>query len=524
MLKTIKVLIPVFLLLVVLVEKVKSADAENAGNKGSVAEADAPLDEDKEKPLKLDLQKVLNLVVSNNLDVKKALLDYKASTIKLRKFQSRFSYNLFLSPLYSSRENPSENPSTTFQGTQTDSLNVDTGISRKIITGTSVSLGYNGIYQNIKGAEIDAGPGGTIDFGGKGYQSGIVLSIRQDILKNMFGINDRLTEKILVNASRMQKDMVKLQLSNLLVQALIGYWSVMVAEENLKTAKSTLDSTIMIRDLVKRKQGLGLSEKEDLFDWDSKVLQSENVYETAEKNLYDARLAVKRTLDLDKETSFDIVTSFEKDPPSVDYERAIRDALSKRVDLRNQRIRMKSSELECRIAANNLDPSLSLNLSTGTVDYSGSSYPETFDDINRQWSVGFELRYPLGNREARIRMEQAMLEHEKNSVELKRLEKEIMDEIDSIVKQCDLAFSAYKKSVKSREFSEKYYNQVLIKFKQGRYDAVALKLSLDNYVKLQQQALKALVDYNISLLRRDLARNVIFENYNIKIDDILKNF
>ncbi len=73
------------------------------------------------------------------------------------------------------------------------------------------------------------------------------------------------------------------------------------------------------------------------------------------------------------------------------------------------------------------------------------------------------------------------------------------------------------------EFSKKYYTQVLKKFKQGRYDAIRLKLSLDNYVNLRQQELKALVDYNIVLLRRDLARNVIFEKYNIDINSILDN-
>ncbi len=474
----------------------------------------------KDEILKLDLEKVLNLVIKNNLDVKKALLDYKASTVELNKYQSKFSYNLFLKPNYSSAESSPDNPSAMFSGTKTNRFNVDTGVSRKLRTGTDITVGISNLYQNISGAEI-ASNSGTLDLGGKGYQTGLAVSIRQDILKNIFGINDRLTEKIIDNAGKMQKQVVKLYLANLLVEALIGYWNVMVAEENLKTVKSTLESTIKIRNLIKRKQSLGLSEKEELLDWDSKVLQGRNTVELAEKNLYDAKRAVLRTLDLEETTAFDIVKNFKTTEPIVSLEHAIKDAFLKRVDLVNKKTLLKNSEFECEIASNNLDPSLTLNLSAGNVDYSTHYFSSTFNDINKQWSVGFEMKYPLGNKEAKTKLKEAMLNHKKNQIDLKKLEKEIRDEVDSLVKQCDVMFSVYQKTMKSKDYSRRYYTQVLKKFKQGRYDAVTLKLALDNYTSLSHQELKSLVDYNITLLRRDLSRNVIFENYNIDIDSIL---
>ncbi len=475
------------------------------------------------KKLKLNLKKVLNLVIKNNLDVKKTLLDYKASTVELNKYQSRFSYNLFLKPNYTSTENPSENPSSTFSGTGSNTYNVETGVSKKLRTGTEISIGLNSLYQNISGAEINTGDM-NIDMGGKGYQSGFVVSIRQDILKNIFGINDQRREKIISNASKMQKQFVKLNLANLLVEALIGYWNVLLSEENLNTVKSNLESTISIRNLIKRKQSLGLSEKEELLDWDSKVLQGRNMVEIAEKSLYDAKRAVLRTLDLDESTVFDIVKNFKTTEPEVSLEHAIKDAFLKRVDLINQKTLLKNSEFECEIASNNLDPSLTLNLSAGNIDYSTDNFSNTFNDVNKQWSIGLELTYPLGNKEAKTKMDEAIMNHKKNQIELKRIEKEIRDEIDSLVKQCDVMFSVYKRTKKSMDYSKNYYHQVLKKFKQGRYDAVNLKLSLDNYINLRQEELKALVDYNIILLRRDLARNVIFENYNINIDSILKEF
>ncbi|MDY6933177.1 MAG: TolC family protein [Spirochaetota bacterium] len=474
----------------------------------------------KNEKLELDLERLLYLVLRNNLDVKKALLNYKESEIALKKYRSKFDYSLFINPDYSSVENSPDNPASIFQGTKTERFNVDAGIFRKFRTGTRVQIGINGIYQNVMGAEIDSSMG-SYDLGGKGYQSGFMVSISQELLKNMFGVSDRLNEKILANNNESNKRLVKHYLANLLVEALVGYWNVLIAEDNLETVKISLKSTIDIRDLVIRKQTLGLSEKEELLDWNSKVLQSTNRLEIAQKNLFDARQAVLRTLNLEESTDFDIVQTFSTTAPEVKVQVALKDALLNRADLANLRSNLKNFELECKIASCNMEPALKMKLSAGSVDYSENSYSSTYNDINRQWSLGFELTYPLGNNESEATMTKAMLNYKRGYIELKQLEKEIKDQIDSLVKECEVMFSVYQKTKKSSEYSKSYYNQVFKKFKQGRYDAVKLKLSLDNYINLRQQELKSLVDYNISLLRRDLARSVIFKNFNINIDSFL---
>ena len=475
----------------------------------------------KDKKLRLDIKKVLNLVLKQNLDVKKALLDYKASSIDLNSYKGKFNYNLYGKSDYSKIENSSEDPSSSFQGRETTQYNFEAGVSRKFRTGTDISVGLSSMYQNVSGAQIDAGALGSMEMGGKGYQSGLIVSVQQEILKNTFGISDRLSEKKIANLGKIQRQGVRMHLANLLVDALIGYWNILVAEESLEITEISLKSTIDIRDLIKKKQSLGLSEMEELFDWNSKVLQSKNAYEITKKNLYDARMAVARILNLDIGTDFDLAKIFKTTSPKVTFDHALKDALLKRVDLANQRTLLENSELEYKIAFHNTEPSLTLNFSAGFDDYSNEGYSETFNDFNKQWSIGFKASYPLGNDQAVARMSKAMLDYRKNRIELKRLQKEISDEIDSIVKQCDVMFIVYEKNRQSKELSKKYYNQLLKKFKQGRYNAVQLKLALDNYINMRHQELKSLVDYNITLLRRDLARNVVFEEFGINIDLIL---
>jgi hypothetical protein len=63
---------------------------------------------------------------------------------------------------------------------------------------------------------------------------------------------------------------------------------------------------------------------------------------------------------------------------------------------------------------------------------------------------------------------------------------------------------------------------VLAKFKKGKYNSVQLKLAMDSFAQSKMFEIQSLIDYNISLLRRDFSRNAIFENYNIDVDGILK--
>jgi outer membrane protein TolC len=196
--------------------------------------------------------------------------------------------------------------------------------------------------------------------------------------------------------------------------------------------------------------------------------------------------------------------------------------MAKRIDLINQNTILKNCELDYKVAANGQLPSLRLNMNAGSIDYSPKTYGQSMNDVNKQWSVGLEMNYPLGNSEADGKITDAKINYQKNLVELKRLEKQIRDEVDSDVKQCGVLYGIYQQTKKSAEYSREYYGRIYAKFKRGRSSAIQMKLALESFIQMRQAEMNSLVNYNVALLRRDLTRNVIFENLGIKVDDILK--
>ncbi len=193
----------------------------------------------KNKKLKLTVERVVEYLLQNNDDVKKVLLDYKGASSDLMGFRAKYDPKLYGRGSYSYMENPKES-SQLFQGTSTTTGSAGIGVEKKLRTGTTISAEVNGIYQNIEGAGVIMGN----SLGGEGYQSGIKVSLKQELLKNFFGYEDRLSEQKIANAEKMKKQLVRVRLAQLLVDALVGYWNVAIAEENLETSRVSMNSTI----------------------------------------------------------------------------------------------------------------------------------------------------------------------------------------------------------------------------------------------------------------------------------------
>ncbi len=481
-------------------------------------DADKEDESREEKVLKLNLQKAIEYLIQRNYDVKKALLDYRGATIPLKQYQAKYDVYLQGGVNYGVQRNDPDAALTGFPGigSQPDvsnSIRGNVGVSKGFSTGTSITASIMGMYtQGIEGMPVT--------MGGEGYQTDIKVELAQELLKNAFGKTDRLEEKQLENNTRMHKEMVKLQLSQLMVEAIIGYWNVAVAEENLKTSKLNLNSTVNIRNLITRKRRLGLSEQEDILDWNAKVSRGRSALDQAEKMLFDARQAVSTTLNLEEGIEFDVSTTFVKEEPVVTYDQALRDAFANRIDWKNQKVRLKNAKLSYEVASNHQLPSMKLKVSAGNSKTDPDNYGETFK-LYPELNVGLELSYPLGNREGNAKMSEARLNLMKEEVSLKQLENSIRDEVASNVRQCQVAYNVYKRSRESRVYSQRYYQQVLAKFRRGRYSALELKMALDSYIQSRYQELKSLVDYNSALVRRDMSRNILFEKYEIDVDRIL---
>ena len=477
----------------------------------------------KNKLLKLNVNTLVDYLLKNNYDVKKALLDYKGANSPLLQYQAKYDFIAIGNGGYSHTENPNA-ATQSLQGKYTDVGNYMMGLQKNFSSGTTVGVNMTGIYQNIATSPMTI-PGFPVSLnlgGGVGYQTNFKVDLSQELVKNAFGINDRLTEQSLKNITFMNKQLVKMKLTAMLVDFIIGYWNIAIAEEFLNTNRIIYNGTVDIRNLMQRKAAVGLAEAEEAYDWNSRTLAAKNNLDKSEKSLFDARLNILRSLNLDSDINIEVGRTFNTEEPTIKYEQAVKDAFIKRIDWNNQKVVLNNANLDLRIAANMNLPSLKLKASAGLKDYDATSYANTFDTFVTDYAASLELTYPIGDTGAYVKLRDAKLNYQKQYITLQSMEQNIRDEIVSIVKQCDVSYQVFQQTKQSRDYAQNYYYQVLAKFKKGKYNSVQLKMAMDSFAQSKMFEIQSLIDYNISLLRRDFSRNTVFENYNIDVDGILK--
>jgi outer membrane protein TolC len=467
----------------------------------------------KKKKTILSQKSIVATMMDSGYDIKKTLIDYRGINSGLLMYEAKYDTYFFGSGLTMKSAAPDSRGSF-FQGTSITAQNITVGFEQGFETGTAMRAMLGSTASNMKGAALG---------GGMGYQTALSVQIAQELLKNCFGLTDRLTKKKIANLTKIGRDVTRMKLAGVLIEAVVGYYNSAIADENLKTAEIGLKSTTDIKNLIERKQNLGLSEPEEVMDWSGRVLIGKNNLERAKKYVFDSKQNMITMLNLKAEVDdIEIDRALVTDAPSISVSQALADAYAKRVDWNATKILLKNAEMDYDIASNETLPSFKLKLGAGLKDASTSSFSNTFQFTHPEYSAGFEVVYPLGNHLADTKLRDARLALKKEKINTESMEKKIRDEVVSIVKQCEVDYTIYQQTKKAREYFQNCYNQMLVKFGRGQYNSLYIKQALDGYMAARQGELMALVAYNVSLLKRDVARNVIFENLNVDIDTLLK--
>ena len=121
-----------------------------------------------------------------------------------------------------------------------------------------------------------------------------------------------------------------------------------------------------------------------------------------------------------------------------------------------------------------------------------------------------------------MNLRNAELRRRQAGIDLEKTRLEVRDDVLNSLEQVRLLHSTLGKARTARAESELYYQRLLARFRQGKVTAVNIKLALDTLTQARQGELEALVQYNVALLQFDLARNEIFDRYNVDVEKYIR--
>ncbi len=521
---------------------------ENAGGEKAPAEAEptgpavepaaeeqpqygtVPVDEEG-NPLPLSMEQTIRLVLDNNNLVRIQQLEILKADTELLKDEAR--YSPVLEGGYQGQNSRSfKYPGYLSQGNIEDTDRIYAKLSKLFETGTYFEAEVSDTRFDSNRNEGDflenlVGGGGDPLRPQRPLHTGaLTFVLRQELLKNAFGYSQRRLNDINRNLAAIQRQDLVYELTGLVVQTMVEYWQLSIAEENVRTAEELFKNTRNIRGITIQKRRIGTAESFEVNQFNALLAQAEARLDAAQLDRNSKRRSLLRVMNLDPQLPLSGATALRTDlPQDLNQDRDLKTAYESRPDFKSIKLQMENARKAFEIAENQLLPSVTIGGTYSSRDY-GRHASTSWNEVPRgrypEYGIEFKVEYPLWNEEARVDARNAKISLRQLSIQEEQLRREIRDQIAEGIETIRVTYAAMEKSREALAQTRAFYNGLVRRYRQqGRFTANSVKEALDAVVQARQAQMEATINYNISLVRYDFTRNTIFSRYGIDIDTVI---
>lgn len=450
-------------------------------------------------------KKVVNYALKNNLQIKSSDIQVDAAAGRHQKDKSLFDTQINAAGGYN--RDISDQAIAVF-GTDNKSQNLDLSVTQLLPSGAQVGLSYNQLWQKTDSPFSTLNPY---------FETAAMLSVRQPLLQNSMGRNDRG----FIEASKLGLESKKIgsrhEKEQAVFFAILLYWEWTVRLKNATLLSQSLREAIDFENLTKASVPLGVYDINDLLNATANRLRFEQQLSFAQQMVSESRYQLLSLLDLDLETE---ITGNETLPlPSKTSESAfmIATALENRGDYRAALLQAESGKIALDIAENGLLPrvdmvaSFKLNGIAGGYD---SSLKEVADADHPEYFVGGEVSFPLQNRFARGQKKQAQADSALALLKVRQLRNEITKDIASL--RSAISEQAKQVGLAGRLKVTTYQNWrvELDRYKGGKSRGDLVVRAQEQYLEASRNWLANLLAYRASFTRLQMTQGILIKSFD----------
>ncbi len=489
-------------------------------------------DTPKEQILNLTVEEAVKYVIANNITVQNAKYEILKSDTPELKNESKFAWKVIGGVTVFRNILPLNNANI-FAGAKIHNDRITGGLEKLFPTGTYFkveayterfdSSAFEDPFLTPRQFQILAIP--------PLYTGGLGFTLSQELYKYSFGKTEENTRKILRTQTQLKREEMIYILTNLVVSVLIDYWSLAVFDGQVTAYEKLVKNTEEIRNLTIRKSNLGLAEKYEINQWNSVLIKNQSELERIKLERLRKERDLIRILNVNPNSKIAGVTDLiESPPPTYNLEKDIDYAYRNRLDLIRIQKSLEMAKLGLENAMEEDQPSIKATLKYGTISQTLESPQANWDRWNRgvysflypQLYAEIKLDYPLWNEEVKAEIQAAKIDSKNLEIAETQLKREIADELKDRLDAIQSSYKVLLETKTTREENQKFYNKLLVGYRQGRFSSIAVKTALDALIQSDLAVVASRTNYNINLLRYNLAKNYIFEKYGVDIYRILK--
>ena len=473
--------------------------------------------------LRLGLREAVVLALKNNLDIVIANYNPKISTegITIAKalFDPAFSLTLDASRTVS----PTATVLAAGQGvtvSRIENRDVNTSLTQKLPFGASYTLSMANNRYNTN-SQFAQPPNGI----NPSYKTFLNFSITQDLLKN-FGMDVGTAPiKIARNNQTISVTQFRQQANQVITSVHNAYWNLVFAIENLEVQNRSLRLARELEDLNKARVRAGVAAPVEVTQAEAQAAaQVQNVI-LAEKAIKDAEDQLTLIINFPDGERIWARTILPTDAPpfdvvQVNMDGSIQEALEKRPDYTAAKLTLQNTDLNLRVARNQLLPSLQLQGNVGLNGLNGSAGGDldrlTSGDFT-QWSAALVLTYPLGNRAARSAFIQSKLGRDQASTSLLSLKRQIITQVREAVRRIEADVRSVEATKAARVLAEEQLRVEQKRLEAGVTTTFNVLSFQRDLAAAQASEIKAITTFNQDLANLELQKGTVLEKNRLEL-------
>jgi len=353
----------------------------------------------------------------------------------------------------------------------------------------------------------------------------VSFDLTQPLLKDFWLNPTRLNIQVLKNRLKWSELGLRQRIIDLATRVELAYYDLKAGYENVKVQESALELAERLLAENKKRVEVGALAPLDEKQAEAQAAARRADLIAAQRNLAVLENALKQLLtdDFAGWTGGPLEPSgtLEAEVQLFNLQDSWSKGLTQRPDFLQAKLDLERQGLLVRINRNELYPQVDLKVGAG---YAGSTpeFSGVLGDIERReqpfYYFGGQLSYPLGNRTARNSYRASKAQYEAGQLALKKLEQDIMIQIDNAIKLAQANYERVGATRKAREYAEAALAAEQKKLESGKSTSFFVLQLQRDLTAARSDEIAALVQYKRSLALLAQAEGSTLERNGIDLE------
>ena len=357
------------------------------------------------------------------------------------------------------------------------------------------------------------------------YSPFVSLDLTQPLLRDFWIDSTRMMVQVNKIGIGRSEQGARRQVITVVAQVALAYHDLIAARENVRVQRKAVETAERRLAEQKKRVEVGALAPLDEKQSEAEVYRAKADLLQSEARLGDASTNLRNLINDDLGGWDNVLLNptlmLTAEPVAFDKKDSWHKALTQSPDIVDARLQLDSQKVRLKFTKNQLFPQLDLLGGYGVIG-AEPSFGMALQDIEDRklpnHFAGMRLNFPLNNRNARETHKQNKLEQERLLLSYKRIEQNLMRDIDISIRSAKTAFERVNAARKQHEFAAQALDAEEKKLANGKSTAFQVLQIQRDLTSSEASEISALSDYNKELYRLSQAEGDILNKLGIVLD------